>query len=489
MQENEERKSRESEEPGLLQARSVSRREFLKLAGIGGDTVAMGAGLGGLVAACGGSTTTTTAATTPTTAGPTTTAGGPSTTSGPTTTAGAVAGRDIKIGLVNALTGSLAPFAASDNWMIDKWKAFAANGIVLGDNQSHKFQFIVGDSQSDSNRAAQVTGDLINNSKVDMVMVSSSPDTVSPTADQCEALGTPMIANFVPWQPFYFRSANPPANGYKWTYAHAIGLEQLQDEFTAIWASLSTNKTVGALFPNDADGNAWRSGWDAVWAAKGLKWIDGGSFQDGSEDYSSQIAKFKNAGCEIVMGVLIPPDFVNFWKQAVQQGFKPKIATIGKALLFQSAVEAAGSIAYNVTVEGAWHRSYPSKSSLTGETADQLAADFESTTGKQWIQPIGQYAKFEWCVDIFKRTTNVDDKEEVIKNVAATKMDTVLGHIDFTSPVAAGTDHPVPNVYRAPLSGCQWVKGTKYFTDLAIVDNTDYPAATVTAKTLPMQYS
>ena len=78
---------------------------------------------------------------------------------------------------------------------------------------------------------------------------------------------------------------------------------------------------------------------------------------------------------------------------------------------------------------------------------------------------------------------------KVIKNVAATKMDTVLGHIDFTSPVAAGTDHPVPNVYRAPLSGCQWVKGTKYFTDLAIVDNTDYPAATVTAKTLPMQYS
>jgi len=154
--------------------------------------------------------------------------------------------------------------------------------------------------------------------------------------------------------------------------------------------------------------------------------------------------------------VLIPPDFVNFWKQAVQQGFKPKIATIGKALLFQSAVEAAGTIAYNVTVEGAWHRSYPSKSSLTGETADQLAADFESTTGKQWIQPIGQYAKFEWCVDIFKRTTNVDDKEEVIKNVATTKMDTVLGHIDFTSPVAQGTDHPVPNVYRAPLSGCQW---------------------------------
>jgi len=106
-----------------------------------------------------------------------------------------------------------------------------------------------------------------------MVMVSSSPDTVSPTADQCEALGHAHDRQLRPLAAVHFRSANPPANGYKWTYAHAIGLEQLQDEFTAIWASLSTNKTIGALFPNDADGNAWRSGWDPVWAAKGLKMI------------------------------------------------------------------------------------------------------------------------------------------------------------------------------------------------------------------------
>ena len=35
-----------------------------------------------------------------------------------------------------------------------------------------------------------------------------------------------------------------------------------------------------------------------------------------------------------------------------------------------------------------------------------------------------------------KRTTNVDDKEEIIKNVAATKMaDSVAGPFDFTIPV------------------------------------------------------
>jgi branched-chain amino acid transport system substrate-binding protein len=34
-----------------------------------------------------------------------------------------------------------------------------------------------------------------------------------------------------------------------------------------------------------------------------------------------------------VAGSVISPDFTNFWKQAIQQDFKPKILTIGKACL------------------------------------------------------------------------------------------------------------------------------------------------------------
>ena len=76
----------------------------------------------------------------------------------------------------------------------------------------------------------------------------------------------------------------------------------------------------------------------------GYKVIDGGRYQDGSEDFTSEIAKFKAAGCEIVSGVMIPPDFVNFWKQVHQQGFQPKVGTMPKALLFPSVLESMGSI-------------------------------------------------------------------------------------------------------------------------------------------------
>ena len=63
--------------------KAVSRRQFLKIAGVTGASIGVAGGLGGLMAACGGETTTTTA--------------GPATTAGVTTTAAVTettAGRD-----------------------------------------------------------------------------------------------------------------------------------------------------------------------------------------------------------------------------------------------------------------------------------------------------------------------------------------------------------------------------------------------------------
>jgi ribose transport system substrate-binding protein len=84
---------RNESESGLLEGKTVSRRQFLKLAGIAGATIGVGAGLGGVVAACGGGTTTTTAATPGTTAATTATTTGAVTTvsAGASTTASSAA--------------------------------------------------------------------------------------------------------------------------------------------------------------------------------------------------------------------------------------------------------------------------------------------------------------------------------------------------------------------------------------------------------------
>ncbi len=118
-----------------------------------------------------------------------------------------------------------------------------------------------------------------------------------------------------------------------------------------------------------------------------------------------------------------------------------------------------------------WHPSWPFKDSITGKSCQELADDYMAKTGDEWTAPIGQYGKFEWAVDVFKRVTNPDDKEEIVKMVSTTKLETCLGPMDFTAPVQMGTRHPVPNVYTPPVGGAQWVKGQKFDFEPVMVSN------------------
>jgi branched-chain amino acid transport system substrate-binding protein len=469
-----------------MEGRSVSRREFLKIAGVAGAAVGVGAGLGGLLSACGEEAETTTSATAQAT---TTSTAAPE----PTTTvsAGPEAGRDIILGLVSPSTGPLALFAKADDWWVDYAMKAVPDGIIGGDGKKHMMVIKRADSQSDVMRASQVAGDLINNDKVDLMMASGSPDTANPVADQCEALGCPSIANFVPWQPFYFGRGGTPDKPFKWTYANALGLEGIVSNFIAMWDQVETNKKVGFLFANDADGAAWtdmNTGLPPAVEAAGYEYYLPDLYPVGLEDFTAVISAFKREGCEICCGTIITPDFTNFWKQSVQQGYNPKVLTIGKALLFPQTLEAIGPIAYNATVECVWHPTWPFKDSITGKTCQELAEDYMAKTGEQWTAPIGQYGKFEWAVDVFKRVTNLDDKEDIVKAVSTTKLETCLGPMDFTAPVQMGTRHPVPNVYTPPTGGAQWVKGATFPFEPVVVSNALASELTPTATVQLMAY-
>ena len=252
--------------------------------------------------------------------------------------------------------------------------------------------------------------------------------------------------------------------------------------FIGMWDELKTNKKIGVMWPNDADGLAWadpKTGQPPLLKPAGYTFVDGGRFQDGTEDFTPQISKFKAADCEILSGVMIPPDFVNFWKQSYQQGFKPVAATVGKALLFPSELEALGDIGYGLTTECWWSPCHPFKSSLTGQTCQELADAVTSETGKQWTQPLLHYAVFEVVVDALKRTTNVDDKQVILDAIKATDLETIQGHINWS---AGAPLNPVPNVCRTPLVGGQWVKGTDYPFDLLLVDRPRHGAPSSTSR-------
>ena len=88
-------------------------------------------------------------------------------------------------------------------------------------------------------------------------MAASTPDTTNPVADQAEVNEVPCITTDCPWQPYFFGRNGDPKKGFTWTYHFFWGLEDVIGAFLALWKSAPTNKVIGGLFPNDADGNAW----------------------------------------------------------------------------------------------------------------------------------------------------------------------------------------------------------------------------------------
>ena len=257
-----------------------------------------------------------------------------------------------KIGLVSPLTGPLAGFGEAQDWIIAGIQK-SMDGLT-NNGKPVKIQLITKDSQSNPNRAAEVASELILKDQVNLLLTKDTPDTTNPAADQAELNGVPCISTNCPWQPYFFGRKGDPAKGFDWTYHFFWGLEDIIANFVGIWDQSGAAKKVGGLFPNDADGNAWgdaEHGLPGPLKAAGYDLVDPGRYQPLNNDFSSQISAFKTAGCEIVTGVMIPPDFATFWSQAAQQGFKPKVVTVGKALLFPASVGALGERADGLTTE------------------------------------------------------------------------------------------------------------------------------------------
>ncbi|HVC03070.1 MAG TPA: ABC transporter substrate-binding protein [Candidatus Acidoferrales bacterium] len=397
-------------------------------------------------------------------------------------TGGSSSAGTIKIGYVSPLTGPAAGFGEPDPYVVSLARKAWANGLTVG-SKKYDVQIITEDSQSGP-RAQQAAADLINTSNVDLILTTSAPETVNPVSDAAEAAGVPCISTVVPWEAWYFgRQANPAAPvPFKWTYHFAFGVAQFANAYTKLWPQVTTNKVVGVMWPNDADGNAIRGALGPLLKKAGYTIIDPGAYADGSTDYTAQISLFKQKNCEIFNTFPIPPDFVTFWEQAAQQGYKPKIAQIAKTGLFPSQVEALGSIGNGLASGVYWAPTWPYKSSLTGVSSADLATGYQASSGKEWNQQAGaSLALFDVANAALKASGNPKDKQAVATAMKTLAVDTPLGHL------AWGTGGTPPNVVATPIIGGQWVAtpGTAYPINFVICENSNDAnvpiAATLTA--------
>ncbi|MFI5042649.1 MAG: ABC transporter substrate-binding protein, partial [Acidimicrobiales bacterium] len=401
-----------------------SRRQFLRNAGLGVAGVAVA---GPTLAACKGS-------------------------SG--SSAASSAGT-LKIGFVSPRTGPAAGFGEPDEYVLGLARKAFAGGVTSG-GKHYDVTIVDKDGQSDPQRGAQVANDLIHSDGIDLMLTTSTPETVNPVSDACEAAGVPCVSTVVPWEAWYFgRGAKPnEPSPFKFTYHFCFGVQQFANAYTTMWPQVPTNKIVGVMWPNDADGNAIRASLGPLLTKAGYTIVDPGAYSDGTNDYSSQIAEFKAKDCEIFNTFPIPPDFATFWQQAAQQGYKPKIAQIAKTGLFPSQVEALGPIGVNLAGGEYWGPTWPYTSSLTDISAQALGDGYQTATGKQWNQQLGpSLALFDVANAAFKGTGNPKDKAGLSKTIGSLEVATVIGDLQWGKG-------PVANVVATPIIGGQWVKAT-----------------------------
>jgi len=391
-------------------------------------------------------------------------------------------GAKLKIGFVSPLTGAASGFGEPDPYVIGLARKAFASGLTIGGKQ-YSVEIVNKDGQSTPSVGAQVANDLIHGENVDLMLATSTPETVNPVSDASEAAGVPCISSVVPWEAWYFgRGAKPgQPSPFRYTYHFCFGVDEFAKAYTHLWPQVPTNNRVGVMWPNDADGNAIRAALGPLLEKAGYTIIDPGAYQDGTNDYSSQIATFKRNNIQIFNTFPIPPDFATFWRQAAQQGLtaQVKIAQIAKTGLFPSQVEALGPLGPNLATAAYWTPTWPYKSSLTGITSKQLGDGYQQSANKQWNQQLGpSLALFDVAAAVLKASGDPKNKQKVADAMKNLTVETPVGNLKWGSG-------PVANVVATPIPGGQWVKGTKYALDFVICENSADPNIPVAGKLTP----
>ena len=351
----------------------------------------------------------------------------------------------LKVGFVSPLTGPLAGFGQTDPYILSLVRKALEPGVMIG-GKRYSVEIIGKDTQSDPVRAGQLAKELIESDKVDLMLSTSTPEVVNPVADACEAAGVPSLSTVMPWEAFYFgRGAKPgQPSPFKWSYLFSFGAHDFFNCYVSQWnGPVKTNKKVAVLYPNDADGNGIRNHLEPALAKAGFTIVDPGGYEDGTTDFSAQIAKTG---------------------------------------LFPSQVEALGSLGPNLATAVYWHKDFPYKSSLTGLSSSEIADGYEKASGKQWTQQLGAtMSLFDAGVAALQASGNPLDKAALAKAISTLKAPTTVGVIDFTKG-------PVPNCFNTDIIGSQWVKtkpGSKFKLDMVITENANDRNVPVQAQLKP----
>lgn len=375
----------------------------------------------------------------------------------------AAAKEEIVIGYVGPFTGALSMFTQDMEWLTDlAVEAINEDGGIYIESldKTLPVRVVFADSESDPTTASEVAQKLVLEQKVDVLCGGWTPDTTSPVSAVAEKNGIPCLLSNSPaesWQ---------ASGNYEWSYGIMFSVEDMMESYADALDKLDTNKKVGFLFDSEVDGVTFSAALQTELESRGYEVVDPGRFPMSTTDYTSIITQLKDAGCDIVAGNQILPNFTTAWQQFHQLGYVPKAMIIGKAIAYGSDVDALGNdIGNGLLTEIHWDRSYPYTSSLLGLTAEELSQKWEDEQGTQYTGTSLGYNLALYEVLEIALSNCADLEPETIKNaIAAVDYEGIYGHLS-----TEGT-----HVFKVPLVTGQWVPSDEWAYEAVIVGDGNY---------------
>lgn len=446
------------------EGKSLTRREFLKIAGLAGAAIGLGAGLSGLAAACGEEeTTTTTAGETTTTAGATSTTAGVTTTAAGSTTSVSVEAAALKIGMILDYS-----FPLHVAWQ-DEMNALipdlnAKGGLNIG-GTPYTVDVIMYDGKRDAETSRSAVQRLITEDKVAFILGDESTDFWQPVTEDAG-----LVVVSVSPSPEILKPVN------KLTFQ--AGYLNLQP--AAVWSWFSTKypevKTVCAAHPDNLQGNAEAgktAGLAAVYGQKVVKQI---LYPEGTTDFSAIATALIDSNADVFTTCAGGPvSDSQVYKALTEGGWKGKLcAYIAWSVDLGKTIVPAESFEGIISAIQATELPPPA---TIPPVAQELIDVYTAKTGS-WNYPATLHVNSWYLLKTALETAGTIDSAKVAE--------TIHGGLEFASAYGEAKMVPRPDLGNSLACDALWkatigqCKGGVY----EIVDEIDFDEAYAYNKTV-----
>jgi len=386
----------------------------------------------------------------------------------------------IRIGYIDQLTGIRANFGETAPWVVEQIQNHVKDGIDIG-GKKWAVEILVRDSQSDVNRMGSLGNELVLRENVDLLLVADG--LAAPALEICDQNGTPAVSTILQWEPFYASRGSGPDKGYPWSFLFFWSGADIIRNYIGMWKASGIDPVVGTFYEDNDFGRGFSGGMTAELAANGFKEVPGGLFKEQVDDFSNQVAAFRDGGAKIVTGLVFPQHFATFWGQAKQAGLSLEAATIAAAFVFPAGVEVLGDQGAGMSTEIWFNNELPFKSSLTGQSAHDFCAAYEESTGKQWAQPMGyHHAVWEVGLAALKASGDPKNRAAVRDAIAGLDLDTMVGKVDFKN----STMKSVANTWVTMGQWHRAKEGSKFPYELFVTNNVTAPHVPIQKEFMPL---